>query len=138
MASIQKNKFKGNTVLFKPSKFKTIVIDAVNDSDPQQKILSTIENHETDNCVVKVIYSISSEQVHSINAGKIREKLSNTSFCSLTPVVVQRPSRANLPELDATFYKSPLKALDKYLEFRPDLDKLELMRKAQLLLNELD
>ncbi|MEW5822411.1 MAG: hypothetical protein AB1782_19615 [Cyanobacteriota bacterium] len=137
MASFHKDRFKGNTVLFKPSKFKTIVIDAVNDSDPQQKIISTIENHEIEDCVIKIIYSVSPEQVHSINVGKLKEKLTRTSFCSITPVVVQNPSRTNLPELNATFYKSPLKALDKYLELKPDLDKPELMKKAQLLLEEL-
>lgn len=138
MASINKDTFKGNTVLFKPSKFKTIVIDAVNETDPQQKIISTLENQDLSDCVVKVIYSVCPEQVLSINAGKIKEKLSRTSFCSITPVVVQSPSRTTLPELNATFYKSPLKALDKYLELKPELDKPELMRKAQLLINELN
>ena len=138
MAYIYKDRIKGNTVLFKPSKFKTIVIDAVNEADPQQKILSTIDNHEIDDCIVKIIYSVKPEQVYSVNASQIKKKLTRTQFSSITPVVVQNPSRTVLPELDACLYNSPLKALDKYLELKPELDKPELMRKAQLLIKELN
>jgi len=46
VATVRQDNFKGNTVLLKPSKFKTIVIDAVNETDPQQKILSTIANYD--------------------------------------------------------------------------------------------
>ncbi len=138
VVSIRKDNLKSNNVALKPSTFQTIAIDAVNDPDPQQKILSTIETHNTDNCVVKIVYSVRPEQVYSINVGKIKEKLRKTSFCSVTPVVVQSPSRTNLTGLDATFHKSPLKALDKYLDLKPELDKPELMRKAQLLIDELN
>ncbi|MGD9579832.1 MAG: hypothetical protein AB7V50_00525 [Vampirovibrionia bacterium] len=138
MAYIYKDRIKGNTVLFKPSKFKTIVIDAVNEADPQQKILSTIENHEIDNCIVKIIYSVKPEQVYSVNINQIKKRLSHTQFCSITPVVVQNPSGSNLPELDASLYNSPLRALDKYLELKPELNKSELMRKAQMLIDELN
>lgn len=137
MASIiQNNKFKTNTV-FPASQFKTIAIDAVNELDPQQKILDTLDSHDIDNCVVKIVYSVRPEQVYSVNISTIRERLTTTSFCSITPVVVQSPTGTTLPELDATLHDSPLKALDKYLELKPELDKPELMKKAKMLLEEL-
>ena len=138
MVSIRKDNLQSNSAALKPSKFQTIIIDAVNDPDPQHKILSTLDNHNTDNCVVKVVYSVKPEQVYSINVGKIKEKLRKTSFCSVTPVVVQNPSRTNITNIDATYHKSPLKALDKYLDLKPELDKPELMRKAQMLIDELN
>ena len=58
MINTKGNSVKGNTALNKPSKFKTIVIDAVNDANPQEKIINTIATHEIEDCVVKVIYSI--------------------------------------------------------------------------------
>lgn len=136
MVNTKKSNFRDNTAQLKPQSFKTIAIDAVNDPDPQQKIMHTIEQHDTDNCVVKVIYSINPENSTLINKEKIREKLSKTTFCSITSVLVQNPSRTNLPEIDATYHKSPLKALGKYLEQRPDLDKESLLTKAKLLLEE--
>lgn len=137
MASIiQNDRIKTKTV-FPASQFKTIAIDAVNEFDPQQKILDTIESHDIDNCVVKIVYSVRPEQVYSVNVSKIRERLTTTSFCSITPVVVHGPTRTTLPELNATLHDSPLKALDKYLELKPELDKPELMRKAKMLLEEL-
>lgn len=137
MVSINKDSFRGNAVLLKPSRFRTVAIDVTNDADPQQKIISTIENQDLNDCVVKIIYSVKPEQVDFINTGKIREKLSMTSFCSITSVLVQNPSRAHLTGVDATLYKSPLRALDKFLNQRPDLDKPELLRKARLLTEEL-
>lgn len=137
MVNINKDSFRGNAVLFKPSRFKTVVIDVTNDNDPQHKIISTIENQDLEDCVVKIIYSVKPEQVDFINVGKIREKLTKTSFSSITSVVVQSPSRITTRGLDATLYKSPLKALEKYLDQKPDLDKKELMRKASLLSEEL-
>lgn len=137
MVNTKKDSFRGNTISLQPSRFKTIAIDVVNDLDPQQKILSTIENQDIENCVVKIIYSIKPEQLYSINTSKIKEQLSKTSFCSITSVVVQNPSKTNLSEVDAALYKSPLKALEKYLDHKSDLNKPELLKKAQLLIEEL-
>jgi DNA repair protein SbcD/Mre11 len=137
VASTNKDNWKGNAVLLKPSKFRTVVIDAVNDPDPQQKILSTIDTHDLDDCVVKIVYSVKPQNIDSINIDKIKEKLTNTSFYSITPVVVQNSARTSLPEIDATYYNSPLKALEKYLNQRSDLNKQSLLEKAQLLMQEL-
>lgn len=137
MATVRQDNFKGNTVLLKPSKFKTIVIDAVNETDPQQKILSTIANYDIEGCVVKIIYSISSDQVPIVSIPRIKERLAKTSFSRVTPVVVQNPSKTSLPEIDSKYYNTPLKALEKYLNTRPELDKESLLLKASSLLEGL-
>lgn len=134
---VSTQRFKSNSISSKPSRFKTIAIDAVNDPNPEKKILSILDTQEYNNCVVKVIYSVKPEQLNLVNQEKIKEKLATTSFCSITPVVVQNQSRSLLPELDATLYKSPLKALERYLDLKPGLDKTELLNKAQLLMEEM-
>lgn len=138
MVTIRQDDFKGNTVLLKPSKFKTIIIDAVNETDPQQKILSTIANSDIEGYVVKIVYSISPDQVPIVNITKIKEKLAKTSFYRVTPVVVQCPSKTSFPEIDSKHYNSPLKALEKYLNTKPELDKASLLSKASMLLEEIN
>ncbi len=137
MVNTQKDSLRGNTVLSQPNRFKTIMVDATGVADPQQKILSTIEQYDIEGCVVKIVYKIKPEQADIINELKIREKLHKTAFRSITPVVVQNPSGTSLPEVDATYYKSPLEALEKYLDQRPELNKQSLLAKADLLLGEL-
>lgn len=137
MVTTRQDSLRGNTALQRPNKFKTIAIDAVNVQNPQQKILAAISQHDVTNCVVKIIYSIKPQDLDSINESVIREKLSQTLFCSITPVVVHNPYRTNLPELDATYFKSPLNALEKYLTQRPDLNSESLLAKAKLLMSEL-
>ena len=137
MASIKKENWRGDQALLKPSKFKTVVIDAVNDPDPQHKILTSIEQQDLEGYVVKIVYSVKPQNVDVINIEKIKEKLHGTSFYSITPVVVQNAARTSLPEVDATYYNTPMQALDKYLNQRSDLNKQSLINKAKLLMEEL-
>jgi DNA repair protein SbcD/Mre11 len=137
VSTTKKDSYKSGRVLLEPNRFKTIAIDAVNDPNPEQKILSSLNGQDLTNCVVKVIYSVKPDQLELVNNETIKEKLATTSFCSITPVVVQNPSRTILPELDATYHDAPLKALEKYLDLKPNLNKPALLSKAQLLMEEL-
>ena len=54
----------------------------------------------------------------------------------LTAVVVKDRSPTNFPEIDASYFNSPISALEKYLDKRPELDKGSMLEKARLLLEE--
>jgi exonuclease SbcD len=137
VVNTQKDSLRGNTALQEPKRFKTITIEADSVSDPQQKILATIDQHDIEGCVVRIVYCVKPEQLNLINEYRIREKLSKTAFCSITPVVIQKPCKDSLSAIDATYYRSPVKALEKYLDQRPELNKQSLMAKAKLLAEEL-
>ncbi|OUC15224.1 MAG: nuclease [Alkalinema sp. CACIAM 70d] len=120
--------------------FCTIEVDLTESNDPQQELLQTIARQSIADAVVRVMYSLRSEQLALMNEVELHQALAIAHTYTIQAQVVAQVSRSRLPELGVGSTVSPLEALQAYIQNRADLRDLEepMVEAAKQLLGEAD
>ena len=117
--------------------FRTIRADVSEADDPQATLLEAIAATEIQDAVVRLIYSLRSEQWERIDTQALHEVLADAHSYKIQPELVSQLARPRLPELGAGGGIDPLEALTTYLDSRDDLRELreEMLAAAQQLVS---
>ncbi len=118
--------------------FKTVEVDLTKQTDPQMALLNAIEREEIAEKVIRLLYQLRADQVEDIDSGALAEALAAAHSYTIQPQLVSQLSRPRLPELGVDSARSPLSALQAYLNNREDLSTLapDILAAAQGLLNQ--
>jgi DNA repair protein SbcD/Mre11 len=111
--------------------FKTIKVDVCKAEFPQDTILKKIAQHDIKDAVIRLIYTLESEQLEKIENSALHKALSDAHSYTIQTDLVSQLSRPRIPELDQTNSIDPISALKTYLDNHPKLQDLaDLMLEA--------
>lgn len=118
--------------------FYTIKIDVTKEENPQQKILQAISKKQIKDAVIRLIYTLRSEQLELININELHKILKDAHHCTIKAELASQLSRRRLPELGIGNTLDPLEALAAYLNNKEDIKDLvkDMLSAAQDLLDE--
>ena len=118
--------------------FLTIEIDVAEKEDPLEFVLESINQHDIEDKVVRLIYKLRSQQLDLINTSAIDRALQSAHSHSIRPELVSQLARPRLPELGVGNTLDPIEALTTYLNNREDLQDIrkDLLVAAETLLNQ--
>ncbi len=120
--------------------FRTIKVDVTESDDPQATLLAALKPDLIEDAVVRLLYSLRSEQLEQIDNGTLHQALSNAHSYTIHPELVSQLARPRLPELGLGNSIDPIAALQTYLSNREDLREIanDILVAAQELLFEED
>jgi DNA repair protein SbcD/Mre11 len=104
--------------------FITIKIDLSKSEQPEVDLISAIVKEKIQDAVVRVIYTLRSEQIEYINLSKINEALLTAHSYTLKADLISQLARSRLPELGVGKSLDPISALSTYLDNREDLQDI--------------
>lgn len=112
--------------------FLTIDVNLCEKENPLDYLLNKIKEHEVENKIIRLIYTIESHRVDEMEPKPIREVLDSAFFYSIRPNFADDKSRARVPELNESIVVQPMEALEHYLKMRDDLEDIheDLLKKA--------
>lgn len=117
--------------------FLTIEVDLTESSTPQFHLLKTIEKHNIEDAIVRLIYKIRSEQIELISTTEVKQKLASAHNYTIKSELITQLARPRLPELGIGKSLDPLSALSTYLNNRDDLRDIvpDMLTAAETLLS---
>lgn len=118
--------------------FITIKIDVSKSSEPENDIIKMIQKNNIEDAVVRLIYTLRSEQIELIKNNNLTEVLKIAHSFTIRGELLSQRVRARLPELGIGGSLDPLEALSAYLDNRADLQDLvpDMITAAQKLMSE--
>lgn len=118
--------------------FKTIRIDLMDEADPTAGLIQAIEKVGVEGAIVRLAYTIQAERANALNEEEVKAALTGAFDVVWRPDLIQGTIRARHPELTEALTGDPLKALEKYLTLKPELEpwRERLLVKAEALLAE--
>ncbi len=116
--------------------FLTINVDVSDQDNPQQAILSAIEQQKVSDAVVRLKYKLRSQQLESIDTRSLQKALQFAHSYTIYPELVSQLARPRVPEFGDKVSLDPMEALKTYLSNRNDLQDLseEMLEAAEKLL----
>ena len=118
--------------------FTTIEMDLTASETPQATLLERLAQRDLSEQIVRLIYQIRADQTEEIDNAAMSEALAAAHSFTIQPQLVSQLSRPRLPELGVDSGRSPISALQAYLDNREDLSALapDILEAAQGLLNQ--
>jgi exonuclease SbcD len=118
--------------------FRTIEVNVSEAEDPKQEILKALKKHPITDAVVRLVYTIRSEQLEAIDASTLAEALKTAHTYTIRPELISQLSRPRLPELGVGTNLDPMEALQAYLDNRTDLREIvsDMLEAARELLHQ--
>lgn len=104
--------------------FVTIKLDVSQSKDPEADIIKAIAKTKIEDAVIRLIYTLRSEQLELIKINNLNKALSNAHTFTIRGELVSQLARARLPELGIGKSLDPLEALSAYLDNREDLQDI--------------
>jgi exonuclease SbcD len=122
--------------------FLTIDVDLAPISEnPQAHLLAAIDPTAIDQAIVRLRYRLRPEQTALIDLPSLHERLAPAHSFRIQPELASQHPRSRLPELGLGQTIAPLRALELYLEGRPDLEEIKpdlLMAATSLFEEQID
>ncbi len=117
--------------------FVTIKVDVTQSQEPEADLIKAIANSNIEDAVVRLIYTLRSEQIELIKMNHLNEALAEAHTFTIRGELVSQLARARLPELGIGKSLDPLEALSAYLDNRNDLQDLvpDMLTAAQNLMS---
>lgn len=118
--------------------FRTIEVDVSEAEDPKKMILKALKKHDIADAVIRLIYTVRSEQLESIDASTLAEALKTAHTYTIRAELISQLSRPRLPELGVGTDLDPIEALTAYLENQTGLRDMvgDILEAARELLNQ--
>lgn len=118
--------------------FCTIKIDVSQAENAQETILKAIAKNNIKDAVVRLIYTLRSEQLELINITELNNALKTAHHYTIKPELITQLARPRLPELGIGITLTTMEALSIYLDNRDDIQDLvkDMLSAAQMLLDE--
>jgi DNA repair protein SbcD/Mre11 len=118
--------------------FRTIEVNVSEAEDPKKEILKALKKHPLTDAVVRLVYTIRSEQLEAIDASTLTEALKTAHTYTIRPELISQLSRPRLPELGVGTNLDPMEALQAYLDNRTDLREIvsDMLEAARELLHQ--
>lgn len=118
--------------------FRTIEVNVSEAEDPKREILKALKKHDITDAVIRLAYTIRSEQLESIDASGLAEALKPAHTYTIRAELVSQLSRPRLPELGVGTTLDPIEALQAYLDNRDDLREIvgDMLEAARELLQQ--
>jgi DNA repair protein SbcD/Mre11 len=118
--------------------FRTIEVNVSEAEDPKKEILKALKKHPIADAVVRLVYTIRSEQLEAIDASTLAEALKTAHTYTIRPELISQLSRPRLPELGVGTNLDPMEALQAYLDNRTDLREIvsDMLEAARELLHQ--
>jgi exonuclease SbcD len=118
--------------------FRTIEVDVSEAAEPSKALLGALAKHAIADAVIRLVYTLRSEQMESIDTPALYEALKTAHTYSIRAELISRLARPRLPELGVGADLDPLEALRTYLDNQTDLRDIvgDMLEAARELLNQ--
>ena len=138
LLEVEKGKAEATFCALPARVFKTIEVDLTNSEKPQAALLEKLSKFDLSEQIVRLIYKLRADQTEDVDNAVISEALAAAHSFTIQPQLVSQLSRPRLPELGVDSTRSPISALQAYLDNRGDLSALapDILEAAQGLLNQ--
>lgn len=138
LLNVEKGKAEAQFCSLPARVFKTIELDLTQSDRPQDLLLANLAKQDLSEQIVRLTYQISADQTEDIDNGVVSEALAAAHSFTVQPQLVSQLSRPRLPELGVDSARSPMSALQAYLDNREDLNDLvpDILAAAQGLIEQ--
>lgn len=124
-------------ISIKPRQFLTVDADVTGSLDPTDDLATLLRSKVSPGAVMRLRYKVLADQMTLIDETRLRQTAAAALSIRFKPEVVMNERPTRMPDLSEAAAKSPLAALDQYLQKTAPERREELLTRARLLAEKL-